>query len=357
MTYPHHNRPALIDARHELPPNPPATAAVKVIEDSRGRAPVDVLSIPAQRSLPSVLSARPVSGRSASVAGAISIVQGPTRSDLSHLLAVTQNSPAASDLVDGTETLNTASIEKALPELTPDIINNNNSTTLPAITETTTATRSRVPSLTNSVSPNKTPLVEDLQCPPAMSTTTGDKPEPEPIPCLDLEVDVKQHRDSNNSTEVIDATDPAQETKLSDTNEDLLARDALARDALVQDGLVKCPICPKKLRNNVTLQNHIKVVHDNNGNFKCRQCDLTFMWRSTLGNHTRLVHEKQRPHACDECGKAFRWKSHLREHIWVVHKGEKPFKCEHCGKTFGRKNNMQKHMRKHDEPNGLVNER
>lgn len=117
-----------------------------------------------------------------------------------------------------------------------------------------------------------------------------------------------------------------------------------------EDLSVQCPHCPRRLRNAVTLQNHVRVVHDHCGKYRCGQCGLTFMWRSTLGNHVRLVHEKQRPYACEECAKAFRWKSHLREHYWVVHKGEKPFQCETCGKTFGRKNNMQKHMKKHSEP-------
>lgn len=122
------------------------------------------------------------------------------------------------------------------------------------------------------------------------------------------------------------------------------------RDRGGAEGLnVKCPHCPRRLRNAVTLQNHVRVVHDHSGKYRCGQCGLTFMWRSTLGNHVRLVHEKQRPYACEECAKAFRWNSHLREHYWVVHKGEKPFRCETCGKTFGRKNNMQKHMRKHSK--------
>lgn len=345
-TYPDVNRPAHPDSRNDVPPNPLASVAVKVVEDSKGRAPAEVLSIPAQRSLLSVLSARPVSGRSASIAGAISIVHGPTRSDLSHLLAGNRKSPvASSDLVDGTDALNTAPVEKDSLELPPND-NNINSATVPSITETTTTTRTRIPSLSDSpASPDEAPLTKELQCSLGVSAATRNKVEPEQIPCPDLETSVIPHRDSDNSIKVTDDTDPTLDTKLPDANED-----ALAQDAIFRDGLVKCPICPKKLRNNVTLQNHIKVVHDNNGNFKCRQCDLTFMWRSTLGNHIRLVHEKQRPHACDECGKAFRWKSHLREHIWVVHKGEKPFKCEHCGKTFGRKNNMQKHMRKHDDP-------
>lgn len=110
---------------------------------------------------------------------------------------------------------------------------------------------------------------------------------------------------------------------------------------------VQCPHCERRLRNAVTLQNHVRVVHDHSGSFRCSQCSATFMWRSTLGNHVRLVHEKQRPYDCKECNKAFRWSSHLREHIWVVHKNEKPFRCDTCGKKFGRKNNMQKHMRKH----------
>lgn len=120
-------------------------------------------------------------------------------------------------------------------------------------------------------------------------------------------------------------------------------------------GCVECPHCSRRLRNAVTLQNHVRVVHEHCGSFQCGQCGLSFMWKSTLGNHVRLVHEKQRPYGCDECGKGFRWKSHLKEHFWVVHKGEKPFKCAMCGKAFGRKNNMQKHVRKHGNGNGNGN--
>lgn len=121
-----------------------------------------------------------------------------------------------------------------------------------------------------------------------------------------------------------------------------------------EEGCVECPHCSRRLRNAVTLQNHVRVVHEHCGSFRCGQCGLSFMWRSTLGNHVRLVHEKQRPYGCEECGKGFRWKSHLREHFWVVHKGEKPFKCGTCGKAFGRKNNMQKHVRKHGTDGGGV---
>lgn len=163
---------------------------------------------------------------------------------------------------------------------------------------------------------------------------------------------------TNNTTQttsVAPVTATAMEATAETTDVVTVGTEALAAAAdnsSGEDHLVQCPQCPRRLRNQVTLQNHIRVVHDHNGNFRCthRQCGLTFMWRSTLSNHVRLVHEKQRPYVCSECGKAFRWNSHLREHFWVVHKGEKPFKCDTCGKSFGRKNNMQKHMRKHADP-------
>lgn len=112
------------------------------------------------------------------------------------------------------------------------------------------------------------------------------------------------------------------------------------------DGSVECNVCHQRLMNQVTLQNHIRVVHDRSGDHVCKECNARFMWKSTLGNHVRLVHEKDRPYGCTRCDLRFRWKSHLNEHIWVVHEKQQPFICDICGKSFGRKNNMQKHMRR-----------
>jgi hypothetical protein len=113
-----------------------------------------------------------------------------------------------------------------------------------------------------------------------------------------------------------------------------------------EEGSVQCEHCNLRLMNQVTLQNHIKVVHDKCGDFVCNSCDSRFMWRSTLRNHVRLVHERERPYACTHCDLRFRWQSHLDEHVWVVHENRRPFVCSTCGKEFGRKNNMQKHVRR-----------
>lgn len=117
-------------------------------------------------------------------------------------------------------------------------------------------------------------------------------------------------------------------------------------------GSVKCPECNQLLRNTVTLQNHIRVVHQKCGEHKCETCDAMFMWKSTLRNHVRLVHEKVRPFECDRgsCSQKFRWKSHLKEHIDVVHDKRERFSCKKCGKRFGRKNNCMKHIKRCQGP-------
>lgn len=387
--------------------------AVEVVEDSTGRAPVDVLSIPGERSLPSVsaLSARNMqlagigpsgTGSTSAGGGIMSLPPGPTASEFSHLMragrkrvtGIAGGTHTPSDLVDGTERLisvpeaevqgdsgaanipnddrrTRASIGSLINEVghvqvmcqgqmrrngirdeynttklhPPNHIGNHMLARNRTIGSGETTTTTRVAATQQKTDMRN--IVEDVR-PVAMTSNSADLKINGSLRRLDgpvlytEKVSMFQKSEMKQDAEVIVTADTDDEEKL---NGEYGANGSIGQD----DEFVQCPNCPRRLRNQVTLQNHIRVVHDNNGNFRCTfaQCGLTFMWRSTLNNHVRLVHEKQRPYACDECGKGFRWNSHLREHVWVVHKGEKPFQCEICYKTFGRKNNMQKHMRKH----------
>lgn len=335
-----------------------------VAKDSTAGAPPDVLSIPAQRSLHSALSSRTMQlagvggGGGGGVGGGMGGVSGgvgscgilsssrwATASDVSQLggmrSCLTQGEEGAadnqSDLVDGTDSLAKHKDEK------------NNKGTKCNDDEikdlaTTTIQKEMQWDVVDAVCTRESTTATTTTTTTTVATTAAAKTEGKALS------DVENKHDEKQTKQKVWTQKDEQNVNMPIVIEEegrCEARTTSGGD----DEFVQCPHCPRRLRNQVTLQNHIRVVHNNNGNFQCSQCRLTFMWRSTLGNHVRLVHEKQRPYGCDECGKAFRWKSHLREHYWVVHKGEKPFKCETCGKTFGRKNNMQKHMRKHTDNN------
>lgn len=384
---------------------------VRIIEDSTSRAPVDVLSSPRARSLNSAITAKTchIPNNTAPI---ISLSRGPTASDFSHLFAHSRPQPNhhsdnLSDLVDGTDAIKrdnsnnainaladnnrhvntpTVAVTDALPVAMQMDTRNTMQQHRIAIPREDNHARRHMPGATTHMGTSSRAIVNaettgrnvddgdggngyrivgheskmptglrDVQvtvthADPSPQEPWRQNPRPTPqgttVPVTSTQMRPYGHVNGSSAVGMSMEAGMNGRREMMHRSEDNELDGITGND---DSGSVQCPTCPRKLRNQVTLQNHIRVVHDHSGNFRCAQCGLTFMWKSTLGNHVRLVHEKQRPYPCPECGKAFRWKSHLREHCWVVHKGEKPFKCEKCGKTFGRKNNMQKHMRKHSE--------
>ena len=62
---------------------------------------------------------------------------------------------------------------------------------------------------------------------------------------------------------------------------------------------------------------------------KCQQCPYTTTRKSRMNEHVRIVHENNQDHQCIECGYATSVKSNLKRHIYSIHKmGEKEFKCK-----------------------------
>ncbi|KAI0559223.1 zinc finger protein OZF [Gracilaria domingensis] len=328
------------------PPFPPASKRpraaadasphVEVIEDSTGRVPLDVLSSPAQRSLNTAFTAKTLRVPS-TAPHTLSLSHGPTRSDLSHLLRCARDEESVGVRHEGSFRAR----DRAQP---PQQLQHQQQQQQQAGAASWSLSQSRsntLPALTN------------------VPFDTSSAPLPPP-PCLPrgaagmttMGVGAQRFDGRNKETErerESRALPPVRRAGDATSMDKTLMRKT-GTDKNSADGkTVQCPHCSRWLRNQVTLQNHIRVVHLHSGTFQCDQCKGTFMWQSTLGNHVRLVHQKQKPFPCDQCDKSFRWKSHLKEHFSVVHRGEKPFRCAMCGKSFGRKNNMQKHVRKHKE--------
>ncbi|KAF7221852.1 zinc finger protein 177 [Nothobranchius furzeri] len=107
---------------------------------------------------------------------------------------------------------------------------------------------------------------------------------------------------------------------------------------------VKCGICGKALRDDFTLDKHLKI-HSGVKLQACQICRKSFTHMSTLKVHMR-AHMGERPFSCRTCGKRFCTKSNLLVHL-RIHTGEKAYTCRTCGKSFTQIGNLNVHVRTH----------
>ena len=90
-------------------------------------------------------------------------------------------------------------------------------------------------------------------------------------------------------------------------------KDSLELAKLLEQRKVDCPECGKTLRNQQTLNSHMKYTHSNLEPFKCDECGSQYKKLSTLNDH-KLLHSQPMKFKCEECESKFRRKSHLRNH-------------------------------------------
>ena len=81
---------------------------------------------------------------------------------------------------------------------------------------------------------------------------------------------------------------------------------------------------------------HIKTVHQQKKYFRCKLCDKSFKHKISLNNHIKNVHDKAMIYTTYVC-KLCQLKIHMsKEH-------RKPHKCELCEKSFTSKSALQTH--------------
>ena len=129
----------------------------------------------------------------------------------------------------------------------------------------------------------------------------------------------------------------------------------------------ECKKCEKKFTKKLTLQMHVKVVHDKIKNLKCDKCSKTFGHIIHLKKHS-LVHKnkqekspndvpkstedkdtKIKKHKCEKCNKTFNRVISLNKHIMILHNkklNKKCKKCNDCEKWFSNKPNLLRHIQK-----------
>ena len=131
---------------------------------------------------------------------------------------------------------------------------------------------------------------------------------------------------------------------------DLVNEKAFKTVHVLEDGKeFECPICSKKLTSKVTLNNHIKQVHDKSNHVKCDHCPRTFNYPSELKKHVLFKHTAPTRFPCSQCSYVTNLRNQLNGHIRKVHEKEYRFKCTVCEKQYKQRNQLQEHLLKdHD---------
>ena len=115
------------------------------------------------------------------------------------------------------------------------------------------------------------------------------------------------------------------------------------------DKAYQCQFCNKRLTSKVTLNNHIKQVHDKSNHVKCEQCPCTFNYPSELKKHVLAKHTAATKFPCSQCSYVTNRKTDLKNHIRKLHEKDLKYKCTLCEGQFHEPRNLQKHMLKdHD---------
>ncbi|OXA44925.1 Zinc finger protein 25 [Folsomia candida] len=96
----------------------------------------------------------------------------------------------------------------------------------------------------------------------------------------------------------------------------------------------KCHICTQIFFFTSGLQNHIRVVHENQKNYPCQVCDKRFSKPSELKFHVEARHatNKEPVHSCDKCEFRSHWKGNLSKHR--LRHNPARHECYFCGKKF-----------------------
>lgn len=108
---------------------------------------------------------------------------------------------------------------------------------------------------------------------------------------------------------------------------------------------VACPECGKSFSNKYNMLVH-RRGHAGAASFPCDRCRRTYRNQGSLSNHKKLVHEGILNYTCSECGEAFPTRS-ARDVHHRLHTGDTPYKCDYCEKAYRAKNTLARHVEIH----------
>ena len=112
--------------------------------------------------------------------------------------------------------------------------------------------------------------------------------------------------------------------------------------------LFECPTCPAEFKNEISLKDHINLIHLEEK--KCAFCSKTFKRMKYLKSHVTKNHTTKHDgeiFMCSHCGNEYYSKKGLRAHIQKVHETKdylKKIPCEICGEMRVGGKIMERHM-------------
>lgn len=113
-----------------------------------------------------------------------------------------------------------------------------------------------------------------------------------------------------------------------------------------------CDECGSKFKNNSHLKRHIQRKHRKDAyKLECDVCGTKFLLKYDLKRHM-IKHSSRREHSCDQCQQQFKTEMSLKNHIKVLHnqnhlKLERNFSCQFCERSYFHQRHLQYHLRKH----------
>ncbi|CAL8355025.1 unnamed protein product [Merluccius merluccius] len=105
-----------------------------------------------------------------------------------------------------------------------------------------------------------------------------------------------------------------------------------------------CSFCGERFASREELIVH-RAGHTGEPPIPCALCGKSFANKATLNIHMR-IHTGEKPYVCVQCGKRFTQNGSLKIHL-RTHSGEKPYVCLQCTASFNNPSNLRRHMVTH----------
>lgn len=113
-------------------------------------------------------------------------------------------------------------------------------------------------------------------------------------------------------------------------------------DEFSQDLRVTCPICEKRLKNESTVESHVRRVHQRP--HRCTSCRASYFSQSALDEHSK-THRSDYYFECSTCHMKYKRVEGLKQHHIRAHSTEAArFACDHCGNRYKLKLDLLLHI-------------
>lgn len=123
------------------------------------------------------------------------------------------------------------------------------------------------------------------------------------------------------------------------------------RNAQISYGTdIYCSICNKEFGILSSLQNHMRIKHQETRPFRCNICGKTYLTEEDLCDHLWNHDPSMKRHKCQSCEKSYRYWKDCQRHF-ETHHGTPSYVCEieGCSKAFTRRDHLMAHYGSHEK--------